>query len=255
MAFCLSYDIDSLSMNEIQRQDNWPADQLTQYDDWDVKNLYNTRQDIAWIKRVDQKPLLLNEIQYLVRPGPLHDYIISDSCPLFRLLLIDLGFARRFSDCDRPLDYRSPEAVIPPSLRNVAKMSQSIPDVGVDAPFVAFEHPLRVVINQGDLSRRPCIGVHRGPSIMLVKVDVAFIDKHRSVLIDFWWKVNDLDCFCSVWCQSPEPSVQRLCGQLGDQIEVILFEFLELLIVGKIKQSSPGYNQMHADSFVAKFLQ
>ncbi|KAJ3015928.1 hypothetical protein HKX48_004308 [Thoreauomyces humboldtii] len=119
VAFALSYDVDSMSMDEIQLQGNWPADQLAQDGDWDAKNLQNTRQDVAWIKRRDGKPLSPDEIQYVVGPSPIHDHIIFNSGAPFRLVLIDLGFSRTFSDCDRPIvqpsDYRSPEAIAPPS--------------------------------------------------------------------------------------------------------------------------------------------
>ncbi|PSK44198.1 Protein kinase dsk1 [Elsinoe australis] len=119
IAMALSYDIDSRSMDEIQQEGAWYSDLVPsdETDDWDAKNLKALGEDIAWVQRLDEKPLDPTEIQYTVRASPLHDEIVFDDSQPFRAVLFDFGFSRRFEDCDHPLtqvdNYRPPEAILP----------------------------------------------------------------------------------------------------------------------------------------------
>ncbi|GAM91108.1 hypothetical protein ANO11243_091550 [Dothideomycetidae sp. 11243] len=93
IAFALSFELDTMSMDE------------------------NSKRHIAWIERHDGQPLKSHEIQYAVCPSLLHDRILFDDMPRFRLCLIDLGFSQPFDDCDPklfgPHNYRSPETILP----------------------------------------------------------------------------------------------------------------------------------------------
>lgn len=83
----LSYDINSRSMDEIQQEGAWYSDLVPSddTDDWDAKNLKAFGEDIAWVQRLDEKPLDPTDIQYTVRASPLHDEVVFDdtgSCVL-----------------------------------------------------------------------------------------------------------------------------------------------------------------------------
>ena len=119
IAFALSYDINSMSMDEIQQfgAGYEDVDHVNENTDWDAQDLRRFGTSIARIKRVDGKPLESREIQYTVQSKPLNDRLIFDNDPHFRILLIDLGDSQKFEDCNQrlygPSSYRAPEAILP----------------------------------------------------------------------------------------------------------------------------------------------
>ena len=117
MILGLSYELNDLSMTQIQA-DMWDADSDLEDTsrDWKAKNLEGSDDWIEQVKRLDNQPLQPTEIRYVVEPFPLHDKVIINKQD-FRIVITDLGFARKFDYQDRPMtaiqNYRAPEAVLP----------------------------------------------------------------------------------------------------------------------------------------------
>ncbi|KAK2607069.1 hypothetical protein N8I77_005776 [Diaporthe amygdali] len=89
--------------------------------EWNKANFFNTRNDIELLRRRDRKPLGPDEIHYTVAATPLEDEInlekVAHSDEPLRLVLVDLGFACAFEECEKlPLrnlsDFRPPEALL-----------------------------------------------------------------------------------------------------------------------------------------------
>ena len=119
IAFALAFDINSMSMDEVQQRGAWYSDTNESEDDedWDKKNIRKLEGDIMPVKRLDKEPLGPNEIQYIVVASRIHDRTVFDDMPPFRAVLIDLDDSRPFDDCDQPLiqpsNYRPPESILP----------------------------------------------------------------------------------------------------------------------------------------------
>lgn len=84
-------------------------------EEWKKANLINSRNDIELLQRVDGKPFNPDEIHYTITPTPLDSAALLDD--LTRLVLVDLGFACSFDECEKlPLrnlsDFRPPELLM-----------------------------------------------------------------------------------------------------------------------------------------------
>jgi serine/threonine protein kinase len=123
-------DSDDSAQDEWQRkfeetkrlaEEQWAAfeagDKLAEplSDAWNKANFINSRDDIELLQRVDGKPLSPDEIHYTVTPTPLDSSArLNEST---RLVLVDLGFACSFDECEKlPLrnlsDFRPPELLL-----------------------------------------------------------------------------------------------------------------------------------------------
>ncbi|KAG6354949.1 hypothetical protein INS49_004030 [Diaporthe citri] len=89
--------------------------------EWDKANFFNTRHNIELLHRSDGRPLGPGEMHYTVAATPLEDASDVEQATRadepFRLVLVDLGFACAFSECEKlPLrnlsDFRPPETLI-----------------------------------------------------------------------------------------------------------------------------------------------
>jgi serine/threonine protein kinase len=83
--------------------------------EWNKANFVNSRDYIELLHRRDGNPLELDEIKYTVAAAPLDDTAHLDESS--RVVLIDLGFACTFHECEeRPLhnasDFRPPELLL-----------------------------------------------------------------------------------------------------------------------------------------------
>ncbi|KAK3391165.1 kinase-like domain-containing protein [Podospora didyma] len=111
--------------------EKWAAEQWASFEqgkplaephsaEWNKANFFLSRDSIELLRRSDGHPLGSDEIQYTVAPSRLPDS--NDEDPLledkeFRLVLVDLGFACAFDQCEQHLlrnlsDYRPPELLI-----------------------------------------------------------------------------------------------------------------------------------------------
>ena len=85
--------------------------------EWNKANFLNSREHIELLQRTDGKPIQPYEIHYTVEPTPL---VLDGALHLSkssRLVLVDLGFACTFEECEKlplytPSDYRPPEALL-----------------------------------------------------------------------------------------------------------------------------------------------
>jgi hypothetical protein len=83
--------------------------------EWNKSNFFNSRHNIELLQRRDGKPLKPGEIHCTVAATPLDNtaYLNQSS----RIVLVDLGFACAFDECEQlPLrnlsDFRPPEALL-----------------------------------------------------------------------------------------------------------------------------------------------
>lgn len=129
-----SSDSDGTSVGEWEEEFNrlqaltkaqWERFQLDKGDplapphspEWNKANFLNSRDDIELLHQKDGKPLLPNKIQYTIRPTPRCSPTDLNNDKPFRLVLIDLGFARPFDVWEKyPLknasDFRPPELLL-----------------------------------------------------------------------------------------------------------------------------------------------
>jgi serine/threonine protein kinase len=141
----LEYDLSSLSENEIQGTVWYPEKQEEGEEEepsgdsedeeqwktieagdefaephsveWNKANFWKSRNSITLVRRKDGKPLAPDEIQYIVAETPLDDESQPELTDKSRAVLIDLGFACAFNECEqRPLynlsDFQPPEHLI-----------------------------------------------------------------------------------------------------------------------------------------------